>query len=234
MPTITSGRLEGLADTNPEMYEILRDFQSQLNQILPSIISGTGHPEITSSDPSPVQAGISAPPGTLYIQRNASSGPLAIHVKDTGFDSSGWSELGAFGSIPPTAGGGFQAVATTNSITFYYDGTHGSQVITLYRANGSSTQIPASSTVVNNLSPSTTYYFYPYYDERSSSLQWVAGTVGNVAIAFTAPNSAAAQTARLAHHIPLTPGTFIQVTTPSGGSSPTPVGGGFGGTGRYA
>jgi hypothetical protein len=224
MPVVMPQELEGIAQSHPELYAVFMGLLNQLNQTAPSIASGTQPPESV----------VPAQPGTIYIQRNPQSGPTTLYVKDSGFGNTGWSKLGAFGSIPPSAGGGFQAVATSTSVTFYYDGTNGSSIVVVYRADGTATQIPAGKTVVTGLSPSTTYYFYPYYDERSRSLLWVAGTVGNVAIAFTAPSSFAAQTARLAHHIPLTPGTYIQVTTPSGGSSPSPVGGGFGGTGRYA
>ena len=234
MPTISSDRLEGLADTNPEMYEVMRDIVDQLNQVLPSLISGNGHPQIVSGAQSPSSTSVSAAPGTVYIQRDAEAGPLAIHVKDANYDSSGWAELGAFGSIPPSSGTGFQAVATTSGVTFYYDGTNGSQIITVQRANGQSSQVAAGKTVVRGLNANTTYYFYPYYDERTQSLQWVAGTVGNPAIAFTAQSPAAAAQQRLTHRIPLAPGTPITVTTPSGGSSPTSVGGGFGGKGRFA
>jgi hypothetical protein len=234
MPTIVSQRWESLAETNPDLYEIFRDFQNQLNQVMPSILSGTDHPQIQSSTASPSTAGVRAAPGTLYIQRNAQSGALVLHVKDTGYSTSGWAELGAFGSIPPTAGAGFQAIATSNSITFYYDGTNGSSILTMYRANGEQSQVASGSTVITQLSPQTTYYFYPYFDERTQSLQWVAGTAGNPAIAFTVQSPAAAAQMRLAHRIPLAPGTNISVTTPASGTSPFAVGGGFGGFGRLA
>ena len=232
MPAITSDRLEGLADTHPDIYEVIRDLVNQLNQVLPSIVSGVGAPQITAADA--VANSIPAAQGTLYIRRDAPAGPLAIHMKDNGSGTGGWAQLGAFGSIPPTAGGGFQAVSTPTTITFYYDGTNGSQILTMFRANGVKSQVAAGNTLVTGLSPNTTYYFYPYFDERTQSLKWVAGTVGNPAIAFTADNSNASAQARLTHHIPLTPGTAIIVTTPAGGSSPAPVGGGFGGRGRFA
>lgn len=234
MPAITTDQLEGLADTNPALYEIMKDLVDQLNQVLPSIIAGTNHPEIITGSGSETPANISAAPGTIYIQRNSQSGPLTIHVKDSGNGPGGWAELGAFGSIPPSAAAGFQAVATATSITFYYDGTNGSQIIQVQRANGQSSPVAAGKTVVNGLSPNTTYYFYPYYDERTQSLQWVAGNAGNAAIAFTAQSPAAAAQMRLAHRIPLAAGTPITVTTPAGGSSPSAVGGGFGGQGRLA
>lgn len=234
MPTITSDRLEGLADTNPEIYEVLRDVVNQLNQVLPTIIAGNGHPEIIAGIQDPSASSVPAAPGTIYLQRNAQAGPLVIHVKDANFDSSGWAELGAFGSIPPSSGTGFQAVATATTVTFYYDGTNGSQIITVQRANGQSSQVAAGKTVVTGLLANTTYYFYPYYDERTQSLRWVAGTVGNAAIGFTAQDPAAAAQQRLTNRIPLAAGTPITVTTPSGGSSPSSVGGGFGGKGRFA
>lgn len=232
MPTITSDRLEGLADTNPEMYEIIRDLINQLNQVMPSILSGEGAPQISSASGS--ASNVPAVQGTLYLRRDAPSGPLAVHVKDNGSGLGGWAQLGAFGSIPPSSGSGFQAVATPISITFYYDGTNGSQIIQVQRANGNASPVAAGKTLVTGLTPNTTYFFYPYYDERIQSLQWVAGDSGNPAIAFSAQDPAAAAQMRLTHRIPLAAGTPITVTTPAGGSSPSPVGGGFGGKGRFA
>ena len=236
MPAIVLQRMESLADQNPEVYEVLKDLVNQLNQTQPLILSGTDHPD--PSAPNKNENGntssVSAAPGTLYLQRNSLTGALVLHVKDIGYGPTGWAELGAFGSIPPTSGGGFQAVATPTTITFYYDGTHGSQVITLYRANQDQIQVPAGGTAVTGLTANTTYFFYPYFDERSRSLKWVAGNAGSPAIASTVDNSNSAQIARLTHHIPLTPGTSISITTPNVGSSPSSVGGGFGGRGRLA
>lgn len=240
MASIVLQNVEILAEENPTIYEALRSLVDQLNQTMPSILSGVDHPEFKSSVAAPANSGVVAAPGTLYIQRNSASGPLSIHVKDSGFGSTGWAEIGAFGSIPPTAASGFQAVATPISITFYYDGTNGSTILSVFRANGEKSQVPASKTVVTGLTPNTTYFFYPYFDERTGSLQFVSTGVaasqpfGNPAIAFKVDNPNASQVARLTHHIPLTPGTPITVTTPNSGSSPLPVGGGFGGHGRTA
>jgi hypothetical protein len=240
MPAIVLQNVEILADENPTVYEALRNLVDQLNQTMPSILSGTDHPEFQSSSAAPANNGIPAAPGVLYIQRNSLSGPLAIHVKDSGYGPTGWAEIAAFGSVPPTAASGFQAVATPTTITFFYDGTNGSTILSVFRANGDKTQVPAGKTVVTGLLANTTYFFYPYFDERSASLLFVSTGVqasqptGIPAIAFLVDNPNASQIARLTHHIPLTAGTPITVTTPNVGSSPSPVGGGFGGHGRTA
>jgi hypothetical protein len=240
MPAIVLQNIEILADESPTVYEALRNLVDQLNQTMPSILSGTDHPEFRSSVAAASNSGVSAAPGAVYIQRNAAAGPLTLHVKDSGFGPTGWAEIGAFGSIPPTSAAGFQAVATPTSITFFYDGTNGSTILSVFRANGEKTQVPAGSTVVTGLTPNTTYFFYPYFDERVGSLLFVSSGVaasqptGIPAIAFVVDNPNASQIARLTHHIPLTPGTPITVTTPGSGSSPLPVGGGFGGHGRTA
>jgi hypothetical protein len=134
-------------------------------------------------------------------------------------------------------------VATTTGISFYWDGTNGSQPFQLFRDDTSivGPTIVGSPHVVTGLSASTLYYFYPYWSESLQLIQFgtVAGvSVGNPAIAFTAKNNLAAQQQILRGNVPLaallssagvtTPGTGS--TSASGGSGGS--GSGIGGNGR--
>lgn len=168
--------------------------------------------------------------------------------------------LGAFGPnvVQPTtsqvvSGGsrtssittGIVAVMTTSGATFYWDGSNGSKPFQIYRDDGSifGPSIVGSGYVVSGLSPSTTYYFYPYFDETQQRIQFatVAGvSVGSPAIAFTAQNNLAAQQQILRNRIPL---AFILSSTgaaTTGGGSSNVFGGsggassGVGGTGKYS
>jgi hypothetical protein len=167
--------------------------------------------------------------------------------------------LGAFGPniIDPTSaqvdtGGsrtssfctGIQAVMTTTTATVYWDGSNGSQPFKIYRDDGTvfGPFITDSGKQVTGLSPSTTYYFYPYWDETLQRIAFatVAGvSVGSPAIAFTSQNNLAVQQQILRNHIPL---AFILSSTgaaTTGAGTTTVFGGsgggasGVGGTGRY-
>ena len=167
--------------------------------------------------------------------------------------------LGAFGPsvIDPTgsqitSGGsrtssictGIQAVMTTTSATFYWDGSNSSQPFQIFRDDSTifGPFITGSGLVVSSLSPSTTYFFYPYFDEGRQLIEFatVAGvSVGSPAIAFTSQNNLAAQQQILRNRIPL---AFILsstgAATPASGSSNVFGGSGggasgIGGTGRY-
>lgn len=170
------------------------------------------------------------------------------------------SGLGAFGTniIDPksaqiSSGGsrtsaictGVQAVMTTTTATFYWDGSNGSQPFKIYRDDGTvfGPFITDSGLQVTGLSPSTTYYFYPYFDESIQRIKFatIAGvSIGSPSYAFTAQNNLAAQQQILRNHIPM---AFILSSTgaaTTGAGSTTVFGGsggsasGVGGTGRYA
>jgi hypothetical protein len=121
------------------------------------------------------------------------------------------------GSVPPTWSGVLTYISTTTSITWSWT------ALTIARADGSSTSIPNGSLAVNGLTPATTYYFYPYWDDIALALQWVAGGAGSPANAQTAKTNSAAQQQSLQGRIPLSQGAMVAATTASG------TGGGSGG-----
>lgn len=148
--------------------------------------------------------------------------------------------------------------ATTTTITFYWDGTHSSKPLTIYRDDNTVAGPFVGSLLVSGLTPGTTYFFYPFFQDFSelpgANVQNVtaeplgtvvfasvpaAKPVGTPAVAYTAQNQLALQRQYLLDHIPLalnlattgvaTPGAGT--TTGSGGTG----GGGAGsGIGRFA
>jgi hypothetical protein len=124
------------------------------------------------------------------------------------------------GSVAPTWSGMFTYVSTTNSLTWSWSG------LTIARADGTTTSAGNGSASVTGLAAGATYYFYPYWDEGNSSLDFVAGLAsgtGAPASAFTAKTNAAAQQQALQGRVPLSQGAMIAATTTSG------TGGGSGG-----
>lgn len=121
------------------------------------------------------------------------------------------------GSVPPTWSGAFTYASTTSSITWSWTG------LTIFRADGTTTQIANGSLAVSSLAAATTYFFYPYWDETQLALAFVPGGAGNPANAQTAKTIAAAQQQALQGRIPLSAGAMTAATTASG------TGGGSGG-----
>ena len=134
-----------------------------------------------------------------------------------------------------------QWVATTTTISFYWDGTNGSQFLRIGRDDGTivGPNNNGSPIIVTGLSLSTTYYFYPYWDEIQQKVLFATVphvSVGTPPIAFLAPNFLAAQQQILRNRIQLaillaqtgvaTPGTGT--TSGTGGSG----GGGAGAGGN--
>jgi len=121
------------------------------------------------------------------------------------------------GSVPPTWSGAFTYVSTTTSITWSWS------ALSILRADGTATAIPNGSLGVTGLTPGTTYYFYPYWDDVALTLAWVAGGAGSPANAQTAKTNSAAQQQSLQGRIPMSQGAIAAATTSSG------TGGGSGG-----
>lgn len=92
------------------------------------------------------------------------------------------------GSTPQSGSvSGFAYTSTDSSITWYWDGTNGSHVIVISRADGSRFTVPTSGSpmTISGLAASTTYYFLPYWNVHNlCNIGWVAGTVGTPQIAF--------------------------------------------------
>ena len=124
------------------------------------------------------------------------------------------------GSVPPTWSGAFTYVSATATITWSWS------ALTIARADGTTTAVANGSLTVTGLTPGTTYYFYPYWDDSALALAWVGGlasSAGTPANAFTAKTNTAAQQQSLQGLIPLSQGAMTAATTTSG------AGGGSGG-----
>lgn len=132
-------------------------------------------------------------------------------------------------SILPVVNGKFAYTSDTSHITWYWDGTNGSQVLTIFWPDGSLTQVPPSSLAISGLSASTTYTFYPYFNVDMNSLLFaqVAGGVGSPAAAYTGSTLAASVAQSLDRNTPLVSAPLTAATTSSGSGGGS--GGGNGG-----
>jgi len=91
------------------------------------------------------------------------------------------------GSVSPqTATNGFGYTSDGSSITIYWDGTNGSKVIQIHRADQSVFNLPVagSGIQVTGLSNGVTYYFLPFFSTTGNAVGWVKGTIGSPQIAF--------------------------------------------------
>jgi|SRR5579872_109139 len=137
------------------------------------------------------------------------------------------------GSALPVFSGAFSYVSTTTTITWYWDGTNGSTLLTLLWPDGSKTPIIPGSLAISGLTLYTTYLFYPFANPQTNTINFVIGltsSVGTPAAAYTAANPAAAQQAYGDGLVPMTVGAMSAATTASGGGGGS--GGGSGGGGR--
>src|SRR2546421_3588722 len=144
------------------------------------------------------------------------------------------------GGVPPSGNtSGFAYTSTSTSITWYWDGTNGSTVITLKRADGSVQVIPTSGSglAVTGLAATTTYYFLPYWTPNNQcNIGWVKGTIGTPQIAFVVADTTSVTNGAfylleqsLQDREPLTAGFMTAVTAAGGGSCGGGRGGGGGG-----
>ena len=142
------------------------------------------------------------------------------------------------GTMPTGNTAGFAYTATDTSITWYWDGTNGSLVPVINRADGSRFTIPTSGSplTVSGLVASTTYYFLPFWNVNSlCNIGWVPGTVGSPQVAFvvadtTDPvnNPVYLMEQTLQGNEPLTAGYMTAATAAGGGSGGGGAGGGGG------
>lgn len=138
---------------------------------------------------------------------------------------------GNAGVIPFSQTTGFAYTATTTSITWYWDGTNGSTTLTILRADGTTTGPISGNQVITGLSASHTYNFYPYWDEPTQTVLWVAGGSGSPAYAQSSAGSQTlVQSQFLRSRLPLSQGG-MQASTPASGSGSGSGGGGGGGGG---
>ena len=114
----------------------------------------------------------------------------ALHTASNGFQTIDFSKtpvrkIGGASIHGNTAG--FAFTSTANSITWYWDGSNGSRVPVITRADGSRFTVPTggSGLTVTGLTNGTTYYFLPFWNINNlCNIGWVPGTVGTPQIAF--------------------------------------------------
>jgi hypothetical protein len=121
--------------------------------------------------------------------------------------------------------GTFAWTATATSITWYWDGTNGSQVPVIKRADGTFFTVPTSGSglTISGLAVTTDFYFLPFWNVNSlCNIGWVQGTTGSPQIAFTLADTTGVNAAiytmnqSLQGNEPLS-SAFIKATTGGGG-----------------
>ena len=92
------------------------------------------------------------------------------------------------------------------------------QGLSILWADGSSTVVPSQNAAVFGLSAGT-YYFYPFWDVPTQTLQFVRGGEGvnasglGAGSAFTSPSASALQTQNLDTHVPLSVNGPLSIAT---------------------
>lgn len=147
-------------------------------------------------------------------------------------------QIKSLGSRAASLTTGFTYTATTTSVTMYWDGTNGSQLLRIYRDDNTVDGPFSGNQLITGLTAGTTYFFYPYFDETMRTVQFVTSSgvaVGSPAIAYTATNILAAQQQVLRGRIPLAGNLAVAgIATPASGTTPaTKLGGGGGSVGGY-
>ncbi len=136
------------------------------------------------------------------------------------------------GSIAPTVIGKFAYTSTTTSITWWWDGTNGSTVLTIFWPDGTSTPIPAGHFAITGLTINTSYNFYPYFDQNLGTVQFATGNPGasgTPAAAYAASSiESLVQQSADRHVIVAGSGAMVGIT-PASGSGGGSGGGGGGG-----
>lgn len=126
---------------------------------------------------------------------------------------------------------GFGFTATTTSISLFWDGSNSSTILRVYRDDGTIAGPFPGNQVISGLSPSTTYFFYPYFDEATQLVKFVsqAGAVGSPPIAYITQDIAVGQSQILRGRVPLANNLAVTgIATPGAGSTPATAAGGGG------
>lgn len=135
----------------------------------------------------------------------------------------------AKGSIPASFIPQLSYVSDTSSITWSWTS------LKIYRVDGTITSITDGTQVITGLASATSYYFFPYWDENLSSLQWVTtsgiDSAGSPSYATTVNMGIYVQQQSLQSHVPLSTGAMIGATVSSGSGGGIGGGDGGGGTG---
>src|SRR6185312_380004 len=120
--------------------------------------------------------------------------------------------FGSTGSIPPSLLNGITYTSTTTSITWSWTG------LIIFRADGTTTTITDGNRQTTGLTASTTYNFYPYWDEKTQAVLWVNGSgTGSTGEAWASTSNTQLQQQGLRNRIPMS-GAALQASTPASGS----------------
>jgi len=131
--------------------------------------------------------------------------------------------IGSIGSTPFSISGIMTYTSTTSSITWSWTWL----VINL--ADGTTTSVPNNSQAITGLSANTTYFFYPYWDEPTQTLEWIAGGTGTPAYAQSAATPALFAQQNYRNRVALSNGGMSAHTPSSGSGSGSGSNGGGGG-----
>lgn len=177
--------------------------------------------------------------GTGYLRRGAyvTTTSKFVGVTPSALDDSGnvkldSSSVAKVGSTAPSViSGNFSFVATENSATIYWDGTNGSQIVTVKRTDLTNEAIAGGSITVSGLAANTTYYAYPFKPVSASSCMgvgWAIGDTGVPQILFSSISTDALSQQLRQDRYPLTTGALSVSTTVAGAGTGTAtyVGGG--------
>lgn len=133
--------------------------------------------------------------------------------------------LQAVGNTSPfVIQGKFNFTSTPDSIMLFWDGTNGSQIFVIKRADGTSFTVPQGTLVISGLQAATIYGFLPYNKiTASDALSFSVGDAGTPRFAFSPSASAqlisaANQNQKAAVNEAITTG-FIYFSTSGTGSS---------------
>jgi len=141
------------------------------------------------------------------------------------------------GRVTSLATGFTYTADNSAAINLYWDGTNSSQLLRIYRDDGTVSGPFSGNAFITGLLPATTYFFYPYFDEAAQVVKFVSqeGAVGDPPIAYLATAPQLAQAQFLRGRIPLATNlSGVGILTPAGApTTPTLAGGGGGGGGVY-
>lgn len=214
-------------------YDKTKEIQEQARQTL--MQQATPPPEgVWRARLARLERGRQTLKGGQLVTPSGEYSSIGVGVVDStgGLDLSN-SGIAPIGNVAPNIiNSGFAYTSTSTSITWYWDGTNGSSRIIIRRTNGDKVPIPAGSIVVGSLpSPSTRYYFLPFWNSAANSctIGWVAGTTGSPAIAFSVSTDAdAVQQQSLQDRDQLWGGYMYADTAAGGGGTGGGGGGGMG------
>jgi hypothetical protein len=169
------------------------------------------------------------------VSQSGSYSPISAEFFDNGGISLSGGGVSLTGGTANTISeAGFAYVAQNpfvDTVTLYWDGTNGSQLIAQRRTDGTRAPVPAGSLVISGLVASKRYYFLPFWAANNPcSIGFVPGTHGTPQILFQTISNRLdqVQLQSLNSREPLSSG-FVYFDTPAaggsggGGGSPEPI-----------